>query len=275
VNLARQRTLIDAAIASFPAARHSPGEMEGGARAHGRAYFLGFAGYGEERVFAEEIKLAAQKAGNRFGSLPRTLLLINDRRDLTTHPLATHDNLRYALRALAAVMDAERDLLFLALSSHGSQNGLIAVSNTGMPELGLGAGMLSRFLREAGIRWKVIVVSACFSGAFVEPLADEHTVVITAAARDRTSFGCSDERHLSYFGEAFYRDALPVAASLRAAFEATRDSILARESTEQVTPSMPQSFFGALIEPRLRGFMVPGGESGENGESADEPHTAR
>jgi hypothetical protein len=150
------------------------------------------------------------------------------------------------------------------LSSHGSQNGLIAVSNTGMPELGLGAGMLSRFLREAGIRWKVIVVSACFSGAFVEPLADEHTVVITAAAKDRASFGCSDERHLSYFGEAFYRDALPVAHTLRAAFEATRDSILARESAEKVTPSMPQSFFGPLIEPRLRAFMVPGEENGEN-----------
>jgi hypothetical protein len=261
VNQARQRTLIDAAVAAFPA---SPAESG----TPGRAFFLGFAGFGDERVFAEEIKLAARVAGRRFGSIPRTLLLINDRRDLTTHPLATHDNLRYALRALATVMDAERDLLFLALSSHGSQNGLIAVSNTGMPELGLGAGMLARFLREAGIRWKVIVVSACFSGAFVEPLADDHTVVITAAAKDRTSFGCSDERHLSYFGEAFYRDALPVARSLRAAFEATRDLIHHRESTEKVTPSLPQSSFGALIEHRLPAFMVPGEETGENGESS-------
>jgi hypothetical protein len=261
VNQARQRTLIDAAVAAFPA---SPTESQ----ASGRVFFLGFAGFGDERVFAEEIKLAAREAGRRFGSLPRTLLLINDRRDLTTHPLATHDNLRYALRALSTVMDAERDLLFLALSSHGSQNGLISVSNTGMPELGLGAGMLSRFLREAGIRWKVIVVSACFSGAFVEPLADDRTVVITAAAKDRTSFGCSDERHLSYFGEAFYRDALPVARSLRAAFEATRDSIDHRERTEKVTPSLPQSFFGPLIEPRLEELLVPGEESGENGENA-------
>jgi hypothetical protein len=260
VNQARQRTLIDAAIGAFaapsaPAASSASTGESGDPAAPGRVFFLGFAGSGEERVFAEEIKLAAREAGRRFGSLPRTLLLINDRRDLTSYPLATHDNLRYALRALSAVMDAERDLLFLALSSHGSQNGLIAVSNTGMPELGLGAGMLSRFLREAGIRWKVIVVSACFSGAFVEPLADDHTVVITAAARDRTSFGCSDERHLSYFGEAFYRDALPVAHSLRAAFEATRDLIHRREHTEKVTASLPQSFFGALIEARLPAFM--------------------
>ena len=94
-------------------------------------------------------------------------------------------------------------------------------------------------------------------------LADDHTVVITAAARDRASFGCSDERHLSYFGEAFYRDALPVASSLRAAFETTRDAIIARERAEKVTPSLPQSFFGPLIEPRLERFMVPGEENGE------------
>jgi hypothetical protein len=251
VNAARQRTLIDAAIAGFPAAD----AVDAGTA--GRVIFLGFAGFGEERVFAEEIKMAARQVGRRFGSAERSLLLINDRRDLATYPLATHDNLRYALRALAAVMDAERDVLFLALSSHGAQNGLLAVSNTGMPEVGLGPGTLAKFLREAGIRWKVVVVSACFSGAFIEPLADNHTIVVTAASRHRMSFGCSDDRHLTYFGEAFYRDALPTARTLRGAFEATRLAILKREKEERVTPSQPQSYFGPLMESRLEALMGP------------------
>ena len=51
-------------------------------------YFLGFAGHGEERVFAEEIKLAAtQSWATTYGSAPRSVLLLNDRRDLTTYPL--------------------------------------------------------------------------------------------------------------------------------------------------------------------------------------------
>jgi hypothetical protein len=263
VNAAQQRTLIDSVIARFPAADGT----ESPTRA-GRVVFLGFAGFGEERVFAEEIKMAARQVGDRFGSTQRSLLLINDRRDLTTYPLATHDNLRYALKALAAVMDIERDILFLALSSHGSQNGMISVSNTGMPEVGLSAQTVARFINEAGIRWKVIVVSACFSGTFIEPLADNHTIVITAASRNRMSFGCSDDRHLTYFGEAFYRDALPSARTLRGAFEATRIAIRRREKEERVTPSQPQSYFGPLIESfMVPEVMVPGGESGESGES--------
>ena len=106
-------------------------------------------------------------------------------------------------------MNRDEDVLFLALSSHGSRDSTIAVSNTGMTEQGLSARTLAELLEESGIKWRVIVVSACFSGAFVKPLSDDHTIVITAASKSRSSFGCSDQRDLTYFGEAFYRDALP------------------------------------------------------------------
>lgn len=258
VNAAEQRTRIDAAIAAFPSAHDDSPDGGPDDSTAGRLFFLGFAGFGEERVFAEEIKLAARQVGERFGSTPRTLLLINDRRDLGTFPLATHDNLRYALHKLARIMNPDRDVLFLALSSHGAENGMVAVSNTGLPEdIGLSAEHLALFLREAGIRWKVVVVSACYSGQFVEPLADDHSIVISAAASDRMSFGCSDDRHLTYFGEAFYRDALPAAPSLRAAFETTREEIRRREKAERMMPSQPQSHFGSLVEMRLEA-LAPG-----------------
>jgi hypothetical protein len=186
-NAQTQRDLIDAQIARFPAAT--------GSEAH--VYFLGFAGYGEERVFAEEIKLAATVVGDIYGSAPRSVLLLNDRRDLTTYPLASESSLRYALKAISRVMNSEEDVLFLALSSHGSRDATIDVSNEGMEPQPLGAVTLAELLAESGIRWKVIVVSACFSGAFVPPLADNHTIVLTAASKSRTSFGCSDTRYLT------------------------------------------------------------------------------
>jgi hypothetical protein len=148
-------------------------------------------------------------------------------------------------------MDVDEDVLFLALSSHGSEGGRVSVSS----ELGywrdLDATELAIMLRESGIRWRVIVVSACYAGTFIEPLRNDSTIILTAAAADRTSFGCSDENDLTYFGEAFYRDALPKAASLRVAFETARDAILEREGGTLVSHSNPQAHFGAAIEQKL------------------------
>lgn len=237
-----QRALVDAQIA----------QLDLTPTGAPRVFFVGFAGYGEERVFAEEIKLAAKTVGEKYGSAARSVLLINDRRDLATYPLASESSLRYALNALSRVMDREQDVLFLALSSHGSPDATIEVSNEGREPQALGAVSLADLLSDTGIRWRVVVVSACFAGAFVEPLADDHTIVITAASKSRTSFGCSDTRELTYFGEAFYRDALPGANQLREAFETAKLSIRRREKEERVRASRPQGYFGPLMEEKLR-----------------------
>ena len=236
----RQPSLIDAAVARI-AESSAPGAQ---------VYFLGFAGFGDERVFAEEIALSEQRVAQRYDAGARSLRLVNDRRDYESHPLATVASLRYALDALGRVMD-EDDVLFLALSSHGSEDATISISNPGMRSDDLSATVLEDAIEHAGIRWRVIVISACYSGSFIDTLADNHTIVLTAAARDRASFGCSDDRHLTYFGESFYRDALPAAPSLREAFEATRSAIAKREREERVRPSQPQSYFGPLMESKL------------------------
>jgi Peptidase C13 family len=155
------------------------------------------------------------------------------------------------VNALGQVMNRDEDLLFLVLSSHGTRNAMIEVSNTDMPARGLAADDLAELLRQSGIRWQVVIVSACFSGAFVKPLAHEASIVITASSKHRSSFGCSDERDLTYFGEAFFRDALPAAPTLRAAAETARHAIRSRERAENVTPSRPQAHFGSSIESRL------------------------
>ena len=215
------------------------------------AWFIGFAGVGEQRVFAGEIALAEQVVSARFGAQGRSIRLVNDQRDLDALPLASPTALRRALTGVAARMNLERDVLFLALSSHGSDEAYISVSNRSLPLNDLTAHELAEALRAAAVKWKVVIVSACYSGTFIEPLKDDDTIVITAAAADRTSFGCSDDRDLTYFGEAFYRDALPNASTLRTAFEETRLAIAARETKEDVKHSLPQAHFGRAIEAHL------------------------
>jgi hypothetical protein len=214
-------------------------------------FFVGFAGVASQKVFAEEIKLAARIVGARFDSASRQLLLINDHRDFDSYPLATVSGLRYALGELAKKMDPERDILFLALSSHGSDEPLLSVSNGLLPLEQVTGENLAAALRDSGIKRRIIVISACYAGAFIAPLKDPDTILITAAAADKTSFGCSDDRDLTYFGEAFYRDALPRARSLQDAFATTRSAIAQRENAEHVTPSDPQAFFGGRIEQLL------------------------
>jgi hypothetical protein len=244
-------------------------------REAGRAnvFFVGFAGFGAQSVFADEISLAAKRVDERYGAAHRSVLLVNDERDSLKYPLASGPSLRHALNALSQRMNVEEDVLFLALSSHGSEEGTVSVAS----ELGiwrdLGATDLADMLRESGIRWRVIVVSACYAGAFVEPLRNDNTIILTAAAADRTSFGCSDDNDLTYFGEAFYRDALPKATSLRAAFDTARAAILEREKQEGVTPSNPQAYFGAAIEQKLA-TMEAGGSPLRQLGGAHEPAVA-
>jgi hypothetical protein len=229
----------------------SLGTLRRAATPETQMFFVGFAGFGEQRVFAGEIDMAAKRVAERYGTDDRSMRLVNDRRDLEKYPWASTSALNSTLRGLPRVMDVERDVLFLALSSHGSEEGYLSVNN-GLPfSRDLYAGDLAVMLRESGIRWKVIVVSACHAGSFIDGLKDEYTIVLTAAAAERTSFGCSDDRDLTYFGEAFYRDALPKAASLRAAFDAARASIARREQAEGIEVSDPQAHFGAALERKL------------------------
>ena len=211
-------------------------------------FFVGFAGVGSQKVFAEEIKLASRVVAQRYDAAHRELLLINDRRDREAYPLATVSGLRYALRGIARKMNLQRDILFLSLSSHGSNQPELSVSNGSLSLDQVTGENLVLALRESGIRRRIIVISACHAGAFIPVLKDPSTVIITAAASDKTSFGCSDDRDLTYFGEAFYRDALPSARSLEQAFSPAQTSIAEREASEHITPSKPQAYFGAVLE---------------------------
>jgi hypothetical protein len=210
-------------------------------------YFVGFAGVAEEHVFAEEIKLAARVVDDRFATVGHQLLLINDRRDTDTYPIATASGLAYALKAIAVKMNPDRDILFLAISSHGADDASLSVSSGGLQLEQLSDEDLAAALEDSGIKRRIIVISACYAGAFIQPLENPDTVVIAAAAPDRTSFGCSDDRDMTYFGEAFYRDALPHARSLQDAFSAAKAAIADRERQEHETPSQPQAYFGTQI----------------------------
>ena len=216
-------------------------------------YYVGFAGDANQRVFRRESLLGERVFADRLGTGPRSLELINDLRERETFPLATQVSLRYSLSQIGEAMDPNEDVLVLLLTSHGSREGGVSVRN-GVSYVGsrdLPPNDLRSALDDAGIRWRIVIVSACYSGVFVEPLKTDTTMILTAADSQHTSFGCADDRDLTYFGEAFLQDALPKAASLAAAFQSAREAIAEREKKENLTPSNPQMWVGASMKKKL------------------------
>jgi hypothetical protein len=214
------------------------------------AYFVGFAGDGDQGIFRREAQFASEVFGARFGSLDRTVLLINDVDDRDSYPLASVTGLSQTLKSLAARMSPQSDVLVLFLTSHGSEDGL-EVENGSLPLAQLAPTDLREALDKSGIRWRIVVVSACYAGVFVDALKNDTTAVVTAADAEHSSFGCESDRELTWFGEAFLKDALPGSASLEEAFHKAVGLIAKREDTEHETHSNPQLYIGPLIRKKL------------------------
>jgi hypothetical protein len=203
-----QKELLDKALASLQP--REPGRIN--------LYLLTVAGDASQEVFRREVDFVQGEFARRFGTAGRSVSLINSRNTAASAPMATVTSIRQAVKAIAARMDREQDILFLFLTSHGSRNHELTLSQNGMQLADLGAAELGALLKESGIRWKVVVVSACYSGGFIAPLKDERTLVITAARHDRSSFGCADESDFTYFGRAFFKESLPKSRSFVEAF---------------------------------------------------------
>jgi hypothetical protein len=213
-------------------------------------YFLGFAGDGDQAIFKREALFAQSVFTDHFGSGDRSIELINDVEDRDSYPLATLSGLQQALKLLGSRMDVDQDVLVLTLTSHGSKEG-IAVTNGSLPLLQLGPADLRQALDESGIKWRVLIVSACYSGVFLDPLKTDTTLIVTASDADHSSFGCEDDRDLTYFGEAFLKDAVPNTASLEDAFKRAADLIQQREGAEHLVHSNPQMYVGDGIRAKL------------------------
>ncbi len=225
-------------------------------------YFVGFAPDGTQDVFANELSTVSRLMRERFDAGGRTLLLGNDPSTLAEIPVADATNLRYALDRIGAIMDPDEDVLFLYVTTHGSDGGELTVD---LPPLELNQirpAALARMLHASGIKWKVLVISACYSGGFIEPLKNDNTLIITATDANNQSFGCGNGQKLTWFGKAYFDDALRRTRSFTEAFGFARKEVTEREREQRFTASNPQMHVGAAMREKLRGLearlAVPG-----------------
>ena len=222
---------------------HRPGVVD--------VYFIGVAGDAGEDVFMNEVQRAAKIFSRDFDATGRTLLLVNNHSTFEQLPLASKDNLQAALQGGARKMDPEEDILLLFLTSHGEEGQGLTLDLDDFRLAGITPRGLRAALDGSGIRYRVVIVSACFSGEFLDELRNSDSLVMTSARRDRSSFGCGHDGPYTYFGAAFFGTELPKDLSFVSAFERARDSLSAREEEEELTPSEPQLWVGSEIAPLL------------------------
>ena len=216
-------------------------------------YFMGVAGFSEQDVFRSEINKVRELFDVRFGTSGHSLALVNNTYSWLDEPIATKTSILRGLKKIGQQMNADEDVLFLTLSSHGNQD-IIQLANPPLVMENLDAAWLREALDDSGIRWRVIVVSACYSGSFIDELASPTTVVITASAADRPSFGCTNTAEMTYFGQAFFAESLRSNTSFEAAFKDARVRVHEREGVMGFEPSEPQMAVGSLMETALPAF---------------------
>lgn len=241
--LAAQAYLLDNALSGLEDERNGETDL----------YFVGFAPYGRSDVFRENLEGAQQAMDARWGTKGRSILLMNSPRTLVTAPFATVTYLRETLDEIGAIINPEEDVVMLYLAAPTVRDGGLAAAQPPLSLVELGPTGLKQLLDDAGIKWRIIVVSACHSGSFIEPLADDFTLVITDAAIGHATFGCDGRTPPGLFGESFFANGLGKLGSFEAAFDAAKKAIAEREAQAgYAPPAHPQWAMGTEMADKIK-----------------------
>lgn len=215
-------------------------------------YLISFAGDGEENVFRNEVEYVEKLFSDRFDAKGHVLTLVNNPGTLDRRPIASLSNLELAIDALGKKLDPNEDVLMVFITTHGSRAHELYVSLDPLPLDQIVPEDLADVFSESPIKQRVFVISACYSGGFIDALKGDSTMIITAARSDRASFGCGTSSDITDFGRAFFVDALNRTASFSDAFADAKKEIDAWETRGEQSHSLPQIATTPAIEAALK-----------------------
>jgi hypothetical protein len=231
-HMLEQRDRLDRALAGLQPQR--PGMVD--------AYVLTIA-LDSDPVFAREARESGRVLSARYDGAGRTLTLAGPDGTRDDLPHGSIDALILALARIAQVMDRKEDVLVLYSTSHGVDLGL--AYHYGDNAFGiLSPARFKSVLEELGIERRVLILSACYAGVFVPELASRDTAILTAAAGNRTSFGCEPDSDWTYFGDALINRALRQPQPLTAAAQQASVTVAGWEAKQRLLASLPQTVIG-------------------------------
>jgi hypothetical protein len=205
------------------------------------AYVL-VAGLDGDPVFQKESAETAKVLSRRFNAEGRTILLASGKDSKLVQ--ASPSNIAAALAAIAAKMDTAEDVLILYTTSHGNAKiGIVYKDDAGSFGM-ISPVRMAKLIEELGIKRKLVMISACYSGVFVPALANDDSIIITAASSSRSSFGCAPGNDWTFFGDALINNAFRSPLSVPKAAALAKEKIEEWEKKLDLKPSKPQTSFG-------------------------------
>jgi hypothetical protein len=154
-------------------------------------------------------------------------------------PYATRENLSRSVERVATVM-RKNDRVVVMLSTHGHVN-VLGVHAGGRPYAHLTGQQLTQMLKPLEAFEHGVVLSACFSGSLIAPLRHDSRWILTAAAADRSSFGCQFSGTLTYYMKALLDQDLKASTPFVQWHELAKRDVSERELREKLSPpSNPQ-----------------------------------
>lgn len=169
---------------------------------------------------------------------------------IKSEPRAIYEN-------LADLAGKARSGCLLYFTSHGAPQGVVIDNQILTP------GILGRIIDAAcPNRPTIVIMSACYSGVFVRPLAQANRMILTAARPDRTSFGCGEDNIYPFFDDCVLKSS-PSAKDFAALAGAVKTCVAVREVAEGMRPpSEPQIWIGGELRPMLPLYAFPRGPPG-------------
>lgn len=105
----------------------------------------------------------------------------------------------------------------------------------------------------------IVVLSTCFSGVNIPAMSKPNWMVMTAARKDRTSFGCSAKDTYPYFDDCFLSQ-LKAAKNFQVLATTVKACIAQKEiDTSMYPPAEPQTYVGGALLPMLPLMNFPHG----------------
>jgi hypothetical protein len=245
-DMIEQRARLDAALGALQPHRRGTADA-----------FVVTIALDSDPVFAREAREAGRVLARRYDAQGRTLVLAGPDGARDDLPHGSIDALLLGLARIAELMDPQEDALVLYSTSHGVPFGLTYhYGDTGYGVLS--PARLKAALEELGIERRVLIISACYSGVFIPELASPDTAIMTAAAGNRSSFGCEAENDWTFYGDAMINRALRKPLPLPEAAREANRTIAGWEASMTLFASLPQVAIGdrakdwlPLIEARM------------------------
>jgi hypothetical protein len=240
--LAAQQFMLDRAIDQL--AEERPGVTD--------LYFVAFAPDARRAGFVADVDAAQRTMDERWDTQGRSVVLVNSPATVAERPFASITHLRQVLLEIGDLIDTDDDVVMVYVTGNSGAEHTLTAVNPPLELAALSPQGLKQLLDAANIRWRIIVVSTCEAGAWIDALKDDETLVIASSSASVRGAECAGSLRPGAFASAFFGDAMRRSDDIRAAFELARKQLVTQHAAE------PVMSVGAAIAEQLKSLRQRG-----------------